>query len=81
MNYSHKTFGKAERRLDWRLREQIEYRRNARLVALTCAAVTLACVLGAGLAAEIFGNVGGAAVLGLVATLALMLGAIAASEA
>lgn len=55
-------------------------RRAARNAALFCAGITALAAIGLRVS-ESFGNVGGAAVCGLVAALALMVGAVAASEA
>lgn len=80
MKHDPYSFGRANR-VGWYLRAQIERRRQARIAALICAALAVIAAAGAGIADGHFHNIGGAVVLGLVATLAIVVGTAAASEA
>lgn len=72
-------FGRGDR-VAWDLRGKLEHRRQARIAAIACAGLALVAAIGAGIF-DGRGQVNSAVVLGMVAALAIVVGAVAASEA
>jgi hypothetical protein len=80
MLHDVKAFGRNTDRAGWQLRAIQQRRREAKRAAIICAAVAIACAVGAGLC-DRFDNDGGAILLGIIAALALVVGTAAAGEA